>query len=153
MASYARKLTSDIVAYFDKNDKAYMHQQMESVLGLSCNFECQLQGHGSLSDHVEQLQLTLANKKSSLRCILETYEQELADSRIQATEYVQNDPKSTIRLTKRADLKNRLLIKQLRDVCACRQILNHVRDTFKIAVEPLDDKFISHLRRVFDLLT
>lgn len=127
---------------------------MESVLGLSCNFECRLQGHGTLSEHVEKLQLTLATKNmNSYRCIMETYDQELIDSRIQDFKYVQNDPKSAIRLTKRADLKNRLLISQLRDVCATRQILNHVRNTFKIAVVALDDRFISDLRRVFDLLT
>ena len=140
------------MAYFDKNDKLYMHQQMESVLGLSCNFESRLQGHGSLSEHIEQLQVTLSNEMSSYRCVVETYEQELIDSRIQDKDYVQNDPKSPIRLTKRADLNSRLLISQLRDVCAVRRILNHVMNTFKIAVDPLDDRFISHLRRVFYLL-
>lgn len=139
------------MAYFDQEEKQYMHEQIKSILVLSFSVEKKIDGHGTLSEHVEKFQLTLAKKsKESYRCIMETYEQDLWDTSITNGKYVPSDPKSVIKLTRRADLKNRLLIKQLRDLVAVRQILNHIRNSFGVYVKDLDDKFISDLSRVFE---
>ena len=127
---------------------------MESILALSLSYDNKLEGYGTLSEHVEKVQITLAGKnKESFRCIMENYEQELEDAKMTNKKYELRDRKTAIKLQKRADLKNRLLINQLRDLCVVRQIVNHVKNSFGVVGTALDEKFISDLRRVFELLT
>ena len=138
------------MAYYNDAEKIYFNRQMNSILTLSLSLENRLEGRGTIAQRVADFQMTLAENKEKYRIVMETYEQELLDARMKNTEYVQRDPKHVIRLSRRCDLKNRRLVGQLRDLCSVRLILNHTAKSYGIQVDPLDDKFITHLRKVFD---
>ena len=138
------------MAYYDDEEKIYFNRQMNAILTLSLSLENRLEGRGTLSQRVADFQMTFAENKAHFRIVMETYEQELLDARMKNMKYEQRDPKHVIKLSRRSDLKNRRLIGQLRDLCKVRLILNHAAKSFGIQVDPLDDKFITHLRKVFD---
>lgn len=134
-----------------------MHGQMASVLVLMRSYDVQIEyrgeNRGSVSQYVHDLQLILAKSdKQGYRCVMENFEQDLEDMRMQSKEdsYQPKDLNTAIRLTKKSDLKNRTLVKQLKDLCSCKQLLNHVaKNSPDIDIVPLDARFISYLRKSF----
>ena len=144
------------MAYFDEDERNFMHGQIRSVFVLMRSYDSRIEGRGSVSEYVHDLQLILAkSNKQGSRCIMENFEQDLEDMRMKNREdhYKPRDQKTAIRLTKKTDLKNRTLVQQLKNLCAVRQILNHVGKSCRIDMVPLDARFISYLRKVSRLLT
>ena len=124
---------------------------MNAILSLSHSFENRLEDRGTIAQRVAKFQQTLAQNKAGYRSVMETYEQDYLIARMKGQKYEQRDPTSVIKLSRRSDLKNRRLVQQLKDVCAVRLILNHVSKSYGVQVDPLDDKFITYLRKVFDI--
>ena len=139
------------MAYFDKQQENYMHEQMKTVLILSASFDIEALNNVTMSEYVENFQVELSKLNPQVfKHIMETHEQDLEDSRLrQHYTYQQIDQKTAVRLTRRADLKNRLLVTQLRELVSVRKILNKILSSYGLDVLPLDDKFVSDLRRVF----
>ena len=142
------------MAYFDKQEEQYMHEQMKTLLIMSASYDIQAVNTGTMADYVENFQVELQKLNPDIyRHILENYEQDLEDARLyKHYDYEPKDRDTAVRLTRRADLKNRTLVQQLRELCSVRKILNKIKEAYGLDVSPLDDKFISDLRRVFELM-
>ena len=84
---------------------------------------------------------------------LEINEQQLLDTAFNNKDFVPTTPKKIIKLKKRMDLKNRTLVKQLRDMFACRRLINEISHHYLDECEKINDRTAHMFRQWIALCT
>ena len=113
------------VPFFDEADLAEFKSQFALVLKIFFLYEEQCPQYGQFSELVVQIQKTMS--EDQLFEFLEINEQQLLDTEFNNKEFVPTSSKKIIKLKRRIDLKNRTLVKQLRDMFSLRRLINEIK--------------------------
>ena len=130
-----------LVQTFSDQDHDELEDQMKTLLTFLNSVEKRCQ-NVRLGDRIYLMQQSPATKEEQM-LLLENNEQKLADQRYNGKQFKEAElPRKPIHLRKRTDLKNRTMIKQVRDLLACRPLLNMLQNMWGIRI-------VSHLFMVF----
>lgn len=137
--------------FFDEADLAEFKSQFAVVLKIFFLYEEQCPKYGQFSELVVQIQKTMS--EDQLFEFLELNEQQLLDTEFNNKEFVPTSSKKIIKLRRRIDLKNRTLVKQLRDMFSLRRLINEIKHHYLDDTDKITDKTAHMFRKWLAMCT
>lgn len=145
-----------LVTFFTDDDlKAFQEQFQNILLLMSSTLDMSHKDLGHFATRVLNLQAEIANEAGGVALreeYLEYLEQEYEDSQIAGRPFNRTLPKQHIRLSRKMDLKGRLLVQSLKNILATRLFVNVCINDYKEVYQengppyPINDEVADSLR-------
>ena len=138
--------------FFDDADLKSFKPQLAAVMKIFFVYEERSPKYGQFAELLLQIQQKYMNEEQ-LNELMEINEQRLSDAELNNKDFVPTSSKKVIKLKKRMDLKNRTLVKQLRDMFAVRRLINEVSHHYLEDCEKINDRTAHMFRQWISMCT